>query len=148
MVIKISTKLVYQILIALAITSFILFKVHDNGSAGFRATSNSSGNIQVVCPLPETFYHYFDIVRNPKTGIMFPDYKLLYFKSGISHWGYLIIGTIILTLFFQIKFEFELLNELKEFITNGKRSRALEFLFVLIAFLSVLYFLYTQKDRF
>ncbi|MDP1844064.1 MAG: hypothetical protein Q8K64_11625 [Sediminibacterium sp.] len=132
-VVKISTKLIIQVLVAFLVMVVILFIIHYKVEAGFMAQTNTIGIMIVDCPLNGFEKHRFEIGHDNLRITEFPNYNLLYFKSGISHRLYLLLGTILFTFLFQIKIKLEIepIRKIKESI-NDKLLETLVFFGLII----------------
>ncbi len=150
MTIKISSKLIIQLVVAFLLLVISLFLIHFKEDAHFsKDPFFSTVTMSLKCPLGNTNSHTFEIQTKDYQGFLPPFYNITYFKSyfssGISHWGYLLIGIIAFTLLFQIKFEIEPLNKANDFINNGQSSKTLEFFVIILIMLAGIYFVYTLQ---
>lgn len=151
LIVKISTKLIIQVIVAFILSVIILFFIHYKVDAGYDGFSVFP-NMNLDCPLNQYnlfnkyHSHVFYLSQTPN-GVEFPNYKKMYFLAGISHWGYLLIGTLILTLLFQIKIKLEVepINKANEFINNGKPSKTLELFVIILIILAGFYLIYALQ---
>lgn len=136
-IVKISTKLIIQVIFAFLLMVIILFKIHYNVESSFSSNFNTIPTITLDCPL-KSIFHRFELTKYPD-GVEAPQFNKLYFQSGISHWLYLLLGTILFTLIFQVKLEIEPIRKIKESI-NDKLTQNLLFIAFIIIMIGLLIF--------
>lgn len=143
MTVKITSKLIVQVIAALTLTIIVLFFIHNKVEAGV-STYISIPTISLSCPIKKYNTHVFELTRRGDS-VVYPNYDLLYLKSGLQHWVYILTGTILITLFMQIKIQFvsEPIFKSKSTDSEGNNSKSLETIVVIISIIGGAFLIYT-----